>query len=303
MIHGARNYVYGIMVCHRTIFRRVFPLLLALLMARCAPVDMLNATISTDGLTVVHGVPYGPLPRQAMDIYRPAAKTGPLPVVVFFYGGAWQRGARGDYRFVAAELAKQGIVVAVPDYRLAPQNPYPDFLKDGADAVAMVRKDAAGWGGDPQRIVLAGHSAGAHIAAMLALDPHWLRAAGMSRSDLAGWVGISGPYDFLPIVEDDIKAVFAPANGHLETTQPITYADAHAPPTLLLQGESDTTVEPRNTKALAAKLKAAGAQVQVRYYPGVGHIGAVLGFAPLFRGRSPVLADVSGFVLAIKPAR
>ncbi len=260
---------------------------------------MLNATISTDGLTVLHDLPYGPLPRQAMDVYRPAANTGPLPVVVFFYGGAWQRGARGDYRFVAAELARQGIVVAVPDYRLAPQAPYPDFLKDAARAVAMVRADAAGWGGDSRRIVLAGHSAGAHIAAMLALDPVWLRAAGMSRSDLAGWVGISGPYDFLPIVEDDIKAVFAPADGHLATTQPITYADADAPPTLLLQGEADTTVLPRNTAALAARLKAAGAQVRVRYYPGAGHVGAVLGFAPLFRDRSPVLSDVAGFVRGI----
>lgn len=291
------------MVCHRTILRRVLPLLLLLLAARCAPVDALNATISTDGLTVLRDQPYGPLPRQAMDIYRAAAQTGKLPVVVFFYGGAWQRGARGEYRFVAAELARQGIVVVVPDYRLSPKAPYPDFLKDGARAVAMVRANAAAWGGDPHRIVLAGHSAGAHIAAMLALDPHWLREAGISRSDLAGWVGISGPYDFLPIVEDDIKAVFAPANGHLATTQPITYADADAPPTLLLQGEADTTVLPRNTVALAAKLKAAGVESRARYYPGVGHIGAVLGFAPLFRDKSPVLSDITRFVLGIKAAR
>ena len=291
------------MVNCRTILRALPALLLLLLAARCAPVDVLNATISTAGLTVRHAIPYGPDPRQAMDIYRPAAITGPLPVVVFFYGGAWQRGARGDYRFVAAELARQGMVVAVPDYRLAPKAPYPDFLQDAARAVAQVRASAAAWGGDPHRIVLAGHSAGAHIAAMLALDPQWLRAAGMSRSDLAGWVGISGPYDFLPIVEDDIKLVFAPANANLAATQPNTFADAPAPPTLLLQGEADTTVEPRNTTALGAKLRAAGAQVQVRISPGVGHIGAVLGFAPLFRGKSPVLADVTRFVLDLRPVQ
>lgn len=276
--------------------RRLLAALLLLALARCAPVDMLNATITTDGLRVTHGVAYGTGPRRALDVYRPADGRSGLPVVVFIYGGSWQSGARGEYRFVAAALARAGMVVAVPDYRLYPQAAFPVFLQDCARAVAFVRARAAEWGGNPRRLFVAGHSAGAYNAAMLALDPRWLAAAGMSRRDLAGWIGISGPYDFLPIVEDDIKPIFAPAAADMQATQPIHFADAHAPRTLLLQGTADHTVLPRNTTALAAKLRASGATVAVRMYPGVGHVGAVLGFAPLFRWKSPVLRDVVRFV-------
>lgn len=280
--------------------RRILTAVMLLLLGRCAPVDVLNATIRTDGLSVRRGIAYGELPRQRMDVYRPAHPEGRLPVVVFFYGGSWQSGAREEYRFVAAALARAGMVVAVPDYRLYPEARFPTFLEDSAQAVAFVRARAGGWHGDVQRLFLIGHSAGAYNAAMLALDPRWLASAGMARGDLAGWVGISGPYDFLPIREDDIKAVFAPAAGDMAATQPISFADAQAPRTLLLQGEADHTVLPRNATALAARL---GPRAELRLYPGVGHVGAVLGFAPLFRGRSPVLADVVRFVAATRPVQ
>ena len=254
--------------------------------------DHLNATIATAGLSVQRGVRYGP---AAMDIWRPRTATPGLPVVVFFYGGAWQRGRRQDYPFVAATLARRGMVVAVPDYRLYPQVRFPAFIEDAALAVAAVRRRAREWGGDPDRVVLAGHSAGAYLAAMLALAPRFLAAAGEDRACLAGVAGLAGPYDFLPIQDEDIRAVFASA-ADLRETQPIAHVDGRNPPLLLLHGAADTTCYPRNSLALAARVRAAGGAAEARLYPLVGHLGIILGFAPALRFCSPALSDLCGFV-------
>jgi acetyl esterase/lipase len=158
-----------------------------------------------------------------------------------------------------------------------------------------VRRHAADWGGDPGRVFIAGHSAGAHLAALLALDPRWLEGAGDRREALAGMVGLAGPYDFLPIKAEDIRAVFAAA-PKLAATQPVNHVDGRNPPMLLLHGEADDTCYPRNSFNLATRIRAAGGPVEVRTYPGVGHIGIVLGFAPLFRFLSPAPADLARFV-------
>jgi acetyl esterase/lipase len=276
-------------------------------LAGCSPVGLLNDTISERGLVVLHDIPYrtGKLaadPRCALDVYRPADRPGPLPVVVFFYGGSWQSGRRQDYQFVAAPLARRGVVVVVPDYRVYPQVQFPAFLQDAAQAVAFSLRAARSWGGDPHRLFVVGHSAGAYIAVMLALDPHWLQAAGVARDAIAGTVGISGPYDFLPITGPDIRAVFATATADMAGTQPISFADGRNRPLLLLQGLADTTVKPRNTTALAARIRAEGGPVEVRTYPGVGHIGIVIAFAPLFRGDAPTLDDVMRFVTDTMPS-
>ena len=89
----------------------------------------------------------------------------PAPVVVFLYGGSWRNGAREDYRFVGRRLAQQGMLVLVADYRTYPETIFPGFVEDGASAVAWARAHAAGWGGDPRCLFVAGHSAGAQIAA------------------------------------------------------------------------------------------------------------------------------------------
>ena len=276
------------------------------LLAGCAPVTLLNDTISRRDLTIVRGIPYGPgtlaaNPRRALDVYRPYDRPGPLPVVVFFYGGSWEFGRRQEYLFVAAELARRGVIVMVPDYRVYPEVQFPGFLQDAAQAVAFAYRSAPSWGGDPHRVFVVGHSAGAWLAAMLALDPRWLAADGIDRQSIAGTVGISGPYDFLPIVRPDIQRVFAPADADLRVTQPIDFVDGANRPMLLLQGLADHTVEPRNTTALAARIRADGGPVRMRLYPGIGHIGAITAFAPLFNSGwldngAPVLDDVAAFV-------
>jgi acetyl esterase/lipase len=231
-----------------------------------------------------------------MDIFRPAQAAGPAPVVVWFYGGAWQSGERRDYRFVAASLARAGVVVAVPDYRLYPQVRFPAFVEDGALAVAQMRRLAGSWGGDAARLFAVGHSAGAYIAAMLAVAPAYLGAVGLARSALAGAVGIAGPYDFLPITGAIVREVFAPANADLRQTQPIFHADGANAPLLLLHGDRDTTCYPRNALALAARIRAAGGPAEARTYRHVGHIGIVLSFAPLFRRLAPAFADTLRFI-------
>jgi len=186
--------------------------------------------------------------------------------------------------------------VFVPDYRLHPEVQYPTFIEDAAQAVAYARRVAPSWGGDPRRVFIVAHSAGAYLAEMLALDPQYLNAAGMSPRDLAGVVSIAGPADFLPITGQDIKQVFG-AHREDPATQPINHVDGRNPPLLLLHGDADDTVELRNSTALAARIRAAGGPVELKTYPGVGHIGIVLGFAPLFRDRSPVLADTTQFIV------
>ena len=268
--------------------------LCALLLPACSPAALLNATVPSHGTTVTRDVAYAEGPRRRLDIYRPPG-GGKLPMIVFLYGGSWRTGSKETYRFVALPLAARGAVVVVPDYRLYPEVAFPAFLDDNARAVAWAAAHAAELGADPGRVFLVGHSAGAYNAAMLGLDPRLLAAAGYDRRRLAGVVGLAGPYDFLPITGEDIKPVFATV-GDGPLSQPVNYVDGRNPPMLLLAGDADTTVNPRNTLALAEKVRAAGGSVEARLLPGIGHIGIVTAFAPLFRGRAPVLDEVWAFI-------
>jgi acetyl esterase/lipase len=261
------------------------------------PIDLINNAIGTAGLTITRNISYGPAERDKIDIYRPAQARGPLPVIVFFYGGSWQYGHRTDYQFMAALLARRGFVVAVPDYRLYPQVKFPDFLADCAAATAFIINNIAQHGGNAQEIFLIGHSAGAYNAVMLALAPKFLNDAGTSSDHLAGAVGISGPYDFLPLRDPIIKDIFSPPSD-IVLTQPITYARESAPPLLLLHGGRDTTVLPRNTTALGAKLRHVGGVVETKIYPKLSHIDIILTALPLFAWRAPVFPGIFAFLAA-----
>ncbi len=247
---------------------------------------------------LVSGEPYGKGPRQALDIWVPDhAQAGDrLPVVVFFYGGGWNSGAREDYGFVGRALAAQGFVVVIPDYRLHPRAHWPDFLHDSAEAVAWTQRHIAGFAGDPDRIALMGHSAGAYNAAMLALDPQWLRGAGSDPSAIRGVAGLAGPYDFLPMAKGGSADRAMGKVRPPERTQPIAFARGDAPPMWLASGDEDDTVRPRNSRNLAAAIERAGGQVQLRLYPGVGHSGIVMALAAPFRSRGPVLDEATDFL-------
>ena len=273
---------------------RPFVLLVCLLSA-CSPVAVLNATTPLNGVVETRDIAYADGRRRTLDIYRPATAAASAPLVIFLYGGSWRTGDKGMYPFVARPLAARGAVVVVPDYRLYPEVVFPAFLEDNARAVAWAAAHAAELGADPTRVFIVGHSAGAYNAAMLALDPRLLASAGFDRARLAGVVGLAGPYDFLPITGEDIKPVFAPvADGPL--SQPVSYVDGRNPPLLLLAGADDTTVDPRNTLSLAEKVRAAGGEARSQILPGIGHIGIITAFAPLFQGRAPVLNEVWTFI-------
>ena len=239
-------------------------------------------------------IAYGPVPRQNLDVYTPEPRKTAAPVVVIFYGGSWNSGRKEDYAFLGKTFAARGYVTIIADYRLVPEVRFPAFLQDGAKAIAWTREHAREYGGDPGRIFLLGHSAGAYNAAMLALDGRYLRAEGLAVETIRGVAALAGPFDFLPLDVDSTVAAFGRARDPAET-QPVNFVSRSAPAMFLATGEDDTTVKPRNTAALAAKLQAAGRPATVRTYPGVGHIGIMLALSQPFRNRAPVLNDVIAF--------
>ncbi len=268
-------------------------------LAACAPVRVLNALADVSpGHRVETGIPYGPLPRQRLDIYTPKQPPpgGGWPVAVFFYGGTWASGDRADYAFVGAALAGRGVLTLVADYRLYPEVRFPDFLRDSAQATAYALDQAARLGGNPHRVFVMGHSAGGYNAAMLALDPRWLGRTGHAPIELAGWVGLAGPYDFLPT--DDLQA--RPVFFHPDyppQAQPIDFTTERAIPTFLGAPVHDKLVSPtRSTQQLADKLKAAGTRVTERMYERPTHATLIGAFSPSLRWLAPVLDDVVAFV-------
>jgi acetyl esterase/lipase len=264
-----------------------------------SPVDYLNGLAAFANNRAASNVPYGTGPRNQLDIYRPRGGAERLPVAVMFYGGTWEEGDRATYRFVGAALASRGIVTVIPDYRVYPEVRFPDFLRDAAEAVRWTRDHIADYGGDPTEIVLIGHSAGAHIAAMLALDPQWLRNVGLDSSrDIRGMVGLAGPYDFLPLTDPKLKDIFGPADQRART-QPINFVDGKAAPIFVAAGTQDRTVDPGNTTRLARKIESRGGQVTDVLYPGVDHRTLIGAFSPLLRRRAPVLEDTVNFIHAV----
>jgi acetyl esterase/lipase len=249
----------------------------AVAIAACSPTRALNAIASSDsyGLTTVA---YGAGERRQLDIYTPRAaaeRVRPIngwPLVVFFYGGSWNRGDRAEYRFVGEALAARGIVTVIPDYRLYPEVRYPDFLKDNAAATAWALREAARLGADPKCVFVMGHSAGGYNAAMMAVDARWLAAEGVKPRQLAGWIGLAGAYEFLPIENPEVRPVFFYPDSPLES-QPIRYVSASVPRTFLGAAPVDDLINPeRNTRQMATQLQSAGVPVTVQFYPRTNHV-------------------------------
>lgn len=277
--------------------RRLFTLGTAALGAACSPLEAFNAINPLDrAATKVGSASFGPDPRQALDVYAPVPSASGAPVAVFFYGGSWESGSRAEYAFAGQALASRGFVTAVPDYRLYPQVRFPDFLDDGAAAIRWVRDNIAQYGGDPRRIVLVGHSAGAYNAAMLALDSRYLRRAGVDPGSVRAFAGLSGPYDFLPLDDDSTIKVFGAAPDKA-ATQPVNFARSGLA-AFLATGDQDTTVRPRNTASLARRLRQVGARVEERVFPGLDHKDTLLALSVLFRSKAPILAEMTAFLTA-----
>jgi acetyl esterase/lipase len=241
-------------------------------------------------------VAYGRHPRQKLDIYAPVKRERPLPVVSFFYGGSWMDGDRRFYKFAGRALAALGYITVIADYRVLPDVEYPGFLEDGVRAVEWTVDNISAFGGDPLRLALIGHSAGAYNATMLALDSRYLGAQG-HLPRIKAVAGISGPYDFYPFdVDISMRTFGAVRDGR--STQPIQHVSPAAPPMFLGTGSADALVGPRNTIALAEKLRAAGVPVMEKHYTGLGHSAPLLALNLIWRSKAPVLSDLAEFLAA-----
>jgi acetyl esterase/lipase len=268
-------------------------------LAGCSVGRVLAVLTPGGGAQRIADRPYGDDPRQRLDVYQPAT-PGNWPIVMFFYGGSWNGGSRETYRFVGEALAARGCLVVIPDYRVYPQVRYPLFLEDCAAATGWTMRNLASFGGDRGRLILSGHSAGAYNAAMLALDSRWLDAPAAhgpsGRLQPAAWIGLAGPYDFLPIGNPDVKPVFFHPD-YPAGTQPVDYATARSPPCFLAAADDDAVVDPdRNTGQLAAKLRSSGVEVEEHRYDGVSHTTLVGPFAGPLRWKAPVYEDVVSFI-------
>lgn len=271
---------------------RIVALILTSALVACSPFPVLNGLGTDSTYRQLSTLRYGDTPRQQLDIYQPAVADKGV-VVIFFYGGGWRTGARSEYRFVAQTLTRHGATVVIPDYRIYPDGIFPDFMHDAATAVAWTHRHIAEYGGDPTKIYLLGHSAGGHIATLLALDKQYLAMHGLTTNILAGVVGLAPPTDFASTLE----AKYRPAFGNqteLERAQPIRYARMDAPPLFLQHGANDSVVLPRNSLTLAERITTMGGQAYARIYSDAGHAGLLLIFTRL--GATPILQDTLDFM-------
>ena len=269
--------------------RRLIGVVFTLLAAGCSPADLLNSVSGSDAVRETRDLSYGPLERHVYDLYEPVTARENAPLVMFVHGGSWREGSKDIYRFLGTALGDAGYPVAIINYRLSPGTVFPGFVEDAALAAAHLLEG-------PRPVVLMGHSAGAQIAALLTYDPRYMQGVGRSNCDLAGFIGLAGPYDFLPLTDPKLMIAF-PEETRAET-QPLAYAANAAPPALLLHGFADTTVHAEDTELMAEALEAAGNAVDARLYDGVGHIDIISAFSRYgyLRRQAPTFGDVTGWL-------
>jgi len=266
--------------------------LISLFLGGCSPLGMLNATVSNDGYSSVLNKAYGSKQRQNLDIHTPKNVKKNADVVIFFYGGRWQYGSKDEYAFVADALTSKGIITVIADYRLYPRVDWREFVQDGASAYQWVVNNIKNHGGNPQRIFVMGHSAGAHIAAMAAVDESLLSK---STQRPCGLIGLAGPYNFLPIRDEDVKRIYSTASD-LKNTQPITFVNKGDPAMLLLHGVDDEAVRPTNSLSMAERARQVGSDAKATMYKDTDHIDILISLSSTFRSYSPALRDSVAFI-------
>ncbi|SBS31014.1 Carboxylesterase NlhH [Marinomonas spartinae] len=276
--------------------KKVFVTLSSLLLVACtkAGLELANLPNKFSDTQTIKNIDYGPQPWQKLDLYIPPNPSHePLPVVVFFYGGSWKEGSKSMYPFVGEAFAKKGYITVIADYSKYPQVTFPAFVEDGAKAVAWTYRHVAQYGGNPSELFIVGHSAGAHIGALITADSHYLSAEGENRSIIKAFAGLSGPYDFVPY-EKDYIAIFGPPENYPKMQVP-TFIDGKEPPMLLLWGADDDVVGKSNMDKLVAKIHEKGGVEEHKTYAGVDHVGMVSTFIWFLNSKAPILDDITAF--------
>ncbi|THB72724.1 MAG: alpha/beta hydrolase [Desulfobulbaceae bacterium] len=270
-------------------------LFLMLAAAGCSPLRILNSSSREVSSATVSEVSYGAENRQQMDIYLPEQVRAGSPVVVFFYGGSWKRGQKENYAFVGHALSSKGYVVAIPDYRLYPEVVFPTFVEDGAQAVTWLSKNIEQA---TNGVVVMGHSAGAHIAALISLDQGYLEAQGQSISVVRGLIGLAGPYGFDPRKYRSTRPIF-PETLPVEQAQPVNFACPSQAPILLLHGADDSVVITENSRVLSQRVSECGGDVNYFELDDIGHFAIVLGLADAFVGDEMIREPIERFLEAL----
>ena len=280
-------------------FSRYLVALTACLISACSPIKVLNSLVPESGFELVSGIEYGANSRQKLDLYLPKTQAKQpninSKVVIFYYGGNWDSGERADYKFVAEALSAQGYIVVIPDFRLYPEVLFPSLMSDPVTVAKWVKTHINQYGGDANKVFLAGHSSGAHMAVMMSINPEYLAEASLKPNDFAGVIGLAGPYDFLPLKSDRLKIIFGPEAGQWKS-QPINFVDGKNPPLFLAIGMKDGTVWPRNTYNLAKKIKQKNGLVEVHEFASYGHVDMVSKLAKPLRGNAELLKSVINFI-------
>lgn len=225
-------------------------------------------------------ISYGTDARQKLDIYRPMlVSTGnvPKPVIVFVHGGSWMNGSKDDYLFLGESLTKAGYITVVINYRLAPEHLYPDFVQDTALALKWVYANIGQYGGNPNKLIVMGHSAGGFNAVEAVDNQRWLQEAGVPVQAIKAVVGIAGPYSY-DFRTDSTRSAF-PANATPEQVMPSYHVRLDAPPHLLLVGSNDKRVHPRNAEALVQALQQKNIPVQLETIQGASHLSIMAAMA------------------------
>jgi acetyl esterase/lipase len=251
-------------------------------------------------------------PKQALDLYVPylkpeddAGEASPWPVALFVHGGVWAMGDRADFANVGEALASHGILTAVMSYRLAPAAKHPAQIEDVASAVAWLAAHAVEHGGEGG-IHLIGHSAGAHLVELLALDGRWLAAHGLRLGQIASLVGLSGIYDLEQPFGDPgqdtgreyVERVFGPLGDTWREASPVRHLGAPGPGrVLLVMAEHDYTGIRAQTRMFDAAMRKAGGHPRITEIAGRDHYDLV---GQIGTAGDPTTEPIARFVLGLR---
>ncbi len=272
-----------------------------LLLNACASssIKIVNRLAKNKGYTLTKDISYGPHKLNKLDLYLPKKSVSSdksKAVIIFFYGGCWGnclKFRKEAYLFVGQALANKGHIVAIVNYRTYPQVRFQVLIRDAAKSIEWVKQNISRYNGDSKSIFLMGHSAGAHMAATLAYDKRYLKRK--TWNSIKGIIGLAGVYDFYPFKHDYQYKVFAPKLHYLDS-QPIRFVTGKEAASLLLYGNRDKTVKPKNIINLAKRIKEKGGEVETHYYKKLGHVGLVASMSRPFQRSRPVLNNIHQFI-------
>ena len=270
--------------------------LTALILSGCTQIGIgvANLPAHFSNMEIYKNIAYGDEPWQKLDIYTPSKENNKkLPVVVFFYGGRWTDGSKDMYAFVGKAFSERGYVVVIADYSKYPDVKFPAFVEDGAKIVSWVYDHIEEYNGDTENLFVSGHSSGAHIGALVTVDPQYLKAEGKDRNIVSAFAGLAGPYDFVPDAAD-LEDMFGPPENYPKM-RVTTYVDGKESPMLLLWGAKDKAVWERNLRLLKEKIEAEKGIVETKIYPDLNHVDIIAALTWFLEGRSSVTDDVDNF--------